>query len=222
MSSSVLIPLYLSIKVAFWATLINVVLGIALGWYLSLKHSLFRQTIDIIATLPMVLPPTVLGYYLLVLFGNQTGLSAWMNAHLGFGLIFSWQGAVAAAAVTTFPLVFKPARAAFESVDKQLQQVGWILGISKMGVFFRVSLPLAWRGIFAGVLLAFVRGLGEFGATLMLAGNIPGKTQTLSIAIYDAVQAGEDAEVNQLVGIISVVCFTILLMAYYLSARKKV
>lgn len=217
---SALIPLYLSLKVAAWATAVNAVLGIALGWYLSQKQSAVRQAIDIVATLPMVLPPTVLGYYLLVLFGRQTGLNVWMEHHLGIGLIFTWQGAVIAAAITTFPMIFKPARAAFESVDVQLQQVGWVLGVSRTGVFFRVMLPLAWRGILAGMLLGFVRALGEFGATLMIAGNIPGKTQTLSVAIYDAVQAGQDSEVNQLVMLISAVCIVILLLAHYLSARR--
>lgn len=218
---SALIPLYLSLKVAAWATAVNAVLGIALGWYLSQKNSFSRQVIDVIATLPMVLPPTVLGYYLLVLFGRQTGLNVWMENNLGIGLIFTWQGAVIAAAITTFPLIFKPARAAFESVDVQLQQVGWVLGVSKAGVFFRIMLPLAWRGILAGMLLGFVRALGEFGATLMIAGNIPGKTQTLSIAIYDAVQAGQDGEVNQLVLIISVVCIAVLIFAHYLTPKRE-
>jgi molybdate transport system permease protein len=218
---SALIPLYLSLKVAAWATAVNAVLGIALGWYLSQKNTVVRQGIDIIATLPMVLPPTVLGYYLLVLFGRQTGLNGWMEDNLGIGLIFTWQGAVVAAAITTFPLIFKPARAAFESVDVQLQQVGWVLGVSKTGVFFRIMLPLAWRGILAGMLLGFVRALGEFGATLMIAGNIPGKTQTLSIAIYDAVQAGQDGEVNQLVLIISVVCIAVLIFAHYLTPKRQ-
>ncbi|GAA4406563.1 molybdenum ABC transporter permease subunit [Advenella faeciporci] len=217
---SIMIPLFLSVKVAVWATMINLVLGIAFGWYLSRKRSFCRQVLDVMATLPMVLPPTVLGYYLLVLFGNKTGLSKWLEANFGFGLVFSLNGAIIAAAIVTFPLVFKPARAAFESVDEQLQQVGWVLGVSKSAVFFRVFLPLAWRGILAGLLLGFVRALGEFGATLMVAGSIPGKTQTLSIAIYDAVQAGQDAEVNQLVLLISVVCIAVLSLAYYLSPKR--
>ena len=215
-----MVPLLLSVKVAVWATLINLVLGIAFGWYLSQKRSFFRQVLDVFATLPMVLPPTVLGYYLLVLFGNKTGLSKWLESNFGFGLIFSLNGAIIAAVIVTFPLVFKPARAAFESVDEQLQQVGWVLGVSKAAVFFRVFLPLAWRGILAGVLLGFVRALGEFGATLMVAGSIPGKTQTLSIAIYEAVQAGHDSEVNQLVLLISVVCIAVLSLAYYLSPKR--
>jgi molybdate transport system permease protein len=217
---AVWIPLLLSLKVALWATAINAVLGIALAWYLSQKNTFLRQSIDVLATLPMVLPPTVLGYYLLVVFGRQTGWSLWMEAHLGFGLIFTWQGAVAAAAIVTFPLVFKPACAAFESVDAQLQQVGWVLGVSKVAVFFRVTLPLAWRGILAGLLLGFVRALGEFGATLMIAGSIPGKTQTLSIAIYDAVQAGQDAEVNYMVLIISLVCIVVLALSHALSPKR--
>jgi len=122
--------------------------------------------------------------------------------------------------VVTFPLVVKPARAAFESVDKEFEQAARVLGISELAIFFRVTLPLAWRGILAGLLLAFARALGEFGATLMVAGSIPGKTQTLSIAIYDAVQAGQDSIANTLVIIISMVCVIILLVTKKLTTSK--
>ena len=122
--------------------------------------------------------------------------------------------------VVTFPLVFKPARAAFEGVNPQLEQAARVLGLCERSVFFRVSLPLAWRGILAGVLLAFARALGEFGATLMVAGSLPGKTQTLSIAVYEAVQAGEDALANQLVLLISMVCIVILLAVGRLARAR--
>ncbi|NLA89969.1 MAG: ABC transporter permease subunit, partial [Alcaligenaceae bacterium] len=161
-----IVPLMLSLQVAVWATLINMVLGVALGWWLAQKDTKFREFVDVIATLPMVLPPTVLGYYLLVLFGTRTGLDNWLFDTFGFRMIFSLKGAVAASVVATFPLVFRPARAAFEAVNTEYSQVAWVLGVSKLSVFFRVILPLAWRGVLAGLLLAFVRCMGEFGATL--------------------------------------------------------
>ncbi len=215
-----IVPLMLSLQVAVWATLINMVLGVALGWWLAQKDTKFREFVDVIATLPMVLPPTVLGYYLLVLFGTRTGLDNWLFDTFGFRMIFSLKGAVAASVVATFPLVFRPARAAFEAVNTEYSQVAWVLGVSKLSVFFRVILPLAWRGVLAGLLLAFVRCMGEFGATLMVAGSIPGRTQTLSIAIYEAVQAGRDTEVTQLVLLISAVCIGVLLFSKYLSPKR--
>ena len=212
--------LWLSLKVAGWATLIDLVAGVAVGYALARLRFPGRNVLDSLLTLPMVLPPTVLGYYLLVLVGREGPIGAWLNTYLGINLIFSWQGAVIAAAIVSFPLVFKPARAAFEAVDGQLEQAARVLGVSQAGVFFRVTLPLAWRTIMAGVLLGFARALGEFGATLMVAGSIPGKTQTLSIAVYEAVQAGQDDLANYLVQVTSVVCVVVLLAAGYLSHRR--
>ncbi len=212
--------LFLSLKVAGWATLIALVAGVGTGFALARLRFPGRDLLDTLLTLPMVLPPTVLGYYLLVLVGRRGWLGAWLQEHFGINLIFTWQGAVIAAAIVIFPLVFKPARAAFEAVDSQLEQAARVLGVPEWGVFFRVTLPLAWRGILAGVLLAFARALGEFGATLMVAGSIPGKTQTLSIAVYEAVQAGEDRLANTLVLITSLVCITILLTAGKLAPGR--
>ena len=202
--------LALSLKVAAWASAINLVLGTAIGWLLARKAFYGRDLLDTLLTLPMVMPPTVLGYYLLVLLGQRGWVGAWLEHSFGINLIFTWQGAVIAATAVSLPLVLKPARAAFEQVDPQLEQAGRSLGLAEIAVFFRISLPLAWRGILAGLLLAFARALGEFGATLMVAGSIPGQTQTLSIVVYEAVQAGNDALANTLVGIISVVCVLIL------------
>ncbi|WP_313224494.1 molybdate ABC transporter permease subunit [Stutzerimonas nitrititolerans] len=217
---SVWIALALSLKVAGWATAITLVLGVAVGYLLARKRFPGRELLDTLLTLPMVMPPTVLGYYLLVLMGKRSTFGAWLHDSFGINLIFTWQGAVIAASVVAFPLVFKPARAAFEAVDGQLEQAARVLGISELAVFFRVTLPLAWRGILAGVLLAFARALGEFGATLMVAGSIPGKTQTLSIAVYEAVQAGQDDVANLLVLITSAVCVTVLLLAGRLAPGR--
>lgn len=212
--------LLLSLKVAGLATAIDLVLGVAVGWLLARRRFPGREFLDTVLTLPMVLPPTVLGYYLLVLIGRRGWLGGWLHDTFGINLIFTWQGAVIAASVVAFPLVFKPARAAFEAVDGQLEQAARILGMKEAAVFFRITLPLAWRGIMAGLLLAFARALGEFGATLMVAGSIPGKTQTLSIAIYEAVQAGQDDTANLLVLITSTVCVAVLLSAGKLTPGR--
>ena len=208
--------LFLSLKVAGFATAINGVLGIGAGFVLARLRFPGRDLFDTLLTLPMVLPPTVLGYYLLVLLGRRSWLGGWLHDSFGINLIFTWQAAVIAASIVAFPLIFKPARAAFEAVDGQLEQAARVLGTGEVGIFFRVTLPLAWRGILAGILLAFARALGEFGATLMVAGSIPGQTQTLSIAVYEAVQAGQDDVANTLVLVTSAVCVAALLTAGWL------
>lgn len=217
---SVWIALSLSLKVAGWATVLNIVLGVGVGFFLARTRFFGRDLLDTLLTLPMVMPPTVLGYYLLVLVGRKSAFGAWLYDSFGINLIFTWQGAVIAATVVAFPLVFKPARAAFEAVDSELEQAARVLGVSELAIFFRITLPLAWRGILAGVLLAFARALGEFGATLMVAGSIPGKTQTLSIAVYEAVQAGKDDTANMLVVITSIVCVVVLLTASRLAPGR--
>ncbi|BBO20152.1 MAG: hypothetical protein AMXMBFR31_19770 [Candidatus Desulfobacillus denitrificans] len=210
----------LSLKVAGWATALNLVLGVGVGLLLARVRFPGRDLLDTLLTLPMVMPPTVLGYYLLVVLGRRGWLGSWLQESFGINLIFTWQGAVIAATIVAFPLVFKPARAAFEAVDGQLEQAARVLGVAEIGVFFRVTLPLAWRGILAGVLLAFARALGEFGATLMIAGSIPGKTQTLSVAVYEAVQAGQDEVANTLVLITSAVCIAVLMTAGRLAPGR--
>lgn len=207
------IALALTLKIAAWATLVNLVLGVGMGWALARWRFPGRDVLDAVLTLPMVMPPTVLGYYLLVVMGTHSPLGSWLLETFGIRLIFTWQAAVIAAAMVSFPLVFKAARVAFETVDPQLEDAARLLGVGESGVFLRVSLPLAWRGILAGLLLSFARALGEFGATLMVAGSIPGKTQTLSIAVYEAVQAGQDHTAHFLVAVTSIVCIAVLLAA---------
>jgi molybdate transport system permease protein len=205
--------LALTLKVAGWATAINLLLGVGVGYALSRWRFPGRDVLDALLTLPMVMPPTVLGYYLLVVIGSQGVVGAWLLQNFGIRLIFTWQAAVIAATIVAFPLVFKAARAAFENVDPQWEDAARTLGLSERSIFLRVSLPLAWRGILAGLLLAFARALGEFGATLMVAGSIAGQTQTLSIAVYEAVQAGQDDTANFLVMVTSLVCMAVLLSA---------
>ncbi|WP_382324861.1 molybdate ABC transporter permease subunit [Hydrogenophaga sp. UC242_50] len=207
------IPLALTLKVAGWATAINLLLGVGVGYALARWRFPGREVVDAALTLPMVMPPTVLGYYLLVVIGTHGVLGTWLLEHFGLRLIFTVPAAIIAATIVSFPLVFKAARAAFETVDPQLEDAARTLGINEWAVFFRVSLPLAWRGILAGLLLSFARALGEFGATLMVAGSIAGKTQTLSIAVYEAVQAGQDHTANFLVAVTSITCMVVLLSA---------
>lgn len=210
--SDLWVPLLLSLKVAAWATFFAAIFGMGFAYLLSRSRSPLCHLVDSILTLPMVLPPTVIGYYLLVLFGRRGWLGQWL-AEFGIELVFTWQGAVIAATVVAFPMVLKAACAAFEEVDHRLEDAGVVLGLNRAHVFFRISLPLALRGIMAGVLLAFARALGEFGATLMIAGSIPGRTQTLSIAIYEAVQAGNEALALMLVLVTSISCVVILWVA---------
>ncbi|MDD5207430.1 MAG: molybdate ABC transporter permease subunit [Desulfobacterales bacterium] len=203
-------PLLLTLKVAALATLFAFVAGVVLAKFMSRFRFPGKELLDAILTLPLVLPPTVLGYYLIVLLGRRGWLGQFLHENFGISLMFTWQGAVVASAVVSFPLIFKSARAAFESVDRNLEKAARTLGSSELAVFLRVSLPLAWRGMLAGAMLAFARAMGEFGATLMIAGNLPGKTQTLSLAVYSAVQAGNDNLATTLVLITSIVCVLVL------------
>jgi molybdate transport system permease protein len=213
-------PLLLTLKVAFFATLLASLLGIIGGKALGRRSSIGRDITESLLTLPLVLPPTVLGYYLLVVLGRRGVIGAWLQDHFGISLIFTWQGAVIAAAVAAFPLILRAARAAFAGVDPQLENVARTLGLNEAAVFFRVTLPLAWRGVLAGALLAFARAMGEFGATLMVAGSLPGRTQTLSLAIYDAVMAGDDARANALVLASLLTAIVLLFAAAQLLQRR--
>ncbi|MEO8059632.1 MAG: molybdate ABC transporter permease subunit [Burkholderiales bacterium] len=221
MDASVWITLALTLKVAGWATAINLVLGVTVGWLLARRDFFGRSFVDAALTLPLVLPPTVMGYYLLVVIGKRGWLGGWLQSSFGINLIFTWQGAVIAATIVAFPLVLKSARTAFEAVDPQLEKAARVLGLNEWAVFFRVTVPMAWPGILAGVLLVFARSLGEFGATLMVAGSIPGRTQTLSVAVYEAVQAGQDDVANFLVVLTSITCIVVLLAAGRLAPARQ-
>jgi len=211
--AAALTPLLLTLKVAFLATLAALCLGVGLAQLIGKFRFAGRDWLDAVCTLPLVLPPTVLGYYLIVLIGRRGLLGAWLEETLGVTLMFTWEGAVLAATVVAFPLVFRSARAALDGVDQNIENAARTLGASESRIFFQVTLPLAFRGILSGGMLAFARAMGEFGATLMVAGNIPGKTQTLSLAVYTAVQAGNDRLANVLVLVVSTVCVVILVIA---------
>jgi molybdate transport system permease protein len=208
--ATALIPLALTLKVASIATLLTFGIGVGLAAVFARRKFFGRDWLDAVVTLPLVMPPTVLGYYLIVVMGRNGWIGHWIYDAFGVTLMFTWQGAVAASSVVSLPLVFKSARSALEGVDHNLEKAARTLGSSEAEVFFRVSLPLAWRGILAGTMLAFARAMGEFGATLMVAGNIPGKTQTLSLAVYSATQAGNDGLAAALVAITSLICVIVL------------
>lgn len=205
-----LFPLWLSLGVSLTATVLTLLLGIPMAWVLARKQFPGRNVLEAFVVLPLVLPPTVLGYYLLILVGRRGPVGAALAA-LGTEIAFTWRAAVLAAVVGSIALLIKAAQAGFESVDRQLEQAARTLGRSEWGVFWSVTLPLAWRAVLAGTILAFCRAMGEFGITLMLAGSIPGRTQTLPLAIYDRVQANQMGEANALaliaVGVVALLVF---------------
>jgi molybdate transport system permease protein len=212
-------PLWLSLRVATISTAVALVVGLWLAWLLANRQFRGKEILDAAITLPLVLPPTVLGYYLLVLLGRASPVGKLYEWVFGGPLVFSWQAAVVAALFHSTPLLVKSARAAFESVDRSFERAARNLGASELRLFWRVTLPLARRSILAAAALAFARSLGDFGVTLMIAGNIPGRTQTVAIAIYDAVEAGNGATARVLVVIVSVIALVILSVANRLTTN---
>ena len=213
-----LAPLWLSFQVATTATVLTFIVGLPLAYLLARgKHPLLNL-LDAVSNLPLVLPPTVLGYYLLVAFGYNSPLGRALDA-LGVPLVFTWRGAVLAAWTVSLPLFLQAASAGFLAVEQELEDVARTLGEPEWRIFWRVSLPLALPGVLAGTLTAFARALGDFGATLMVAGNIPGRTQTMAIAIYDAVQAGDQARANVLVAILTVSALALMMSIRYFGRK---
>jgi molybdate transport system permease protein len=206
-------PLWLSLRVAALSTLIAFLLGLWLAWLLANRNFRGKEILDAAVTIPLVLPPTVLGYYLLVLLGRQGWIGRAWETLFGAPLVFTWQAAVVAALFHSAPLLIKSARAALESVDRSYERAARTLGASEWKLFWRVSLPLAWNSILAATALAFARSLGDFGITIMLAGNIPGRTQTVAVAIYDAVEGGQGHVARVLVLVVSAAALLILTLA---------
>jgi molybdate transport system permease protein len=213
-------PLWLSLRVAFVSTALAFVAGLWLAYILANREFRGKEVLDAAITLPLVLPPTVLGYYLLVLLAGNSPLGKLWENIFGSPLVFTWKAAVVAALLHALPLLVKSARAALESVDRSLERAARNLGASEWRLFWRVTLPLARRSILAAVALAFARSLGDFGVTLMVAGNIPGRTQTVAVAIYDAYEAGNTMVARTLVLVISAVALLILTLANRLSPAK--
>ncbi len=207
--------LKLSLLVVSLATLIVGVVGLFIAFFLAKREFRGKELLDAVLTLPLVLPPTVTGYYLIVLLGRRGLIGKFIYDLTGWTVVFNWWGAVVAAVVVALPLMIKAARASIESVNPQYEIASFTLGKSELETFLRVTLPLARRGILAGLILSFARALGEFGATLMIAGNIPGKTQTMPLAIYEAVSAGDDQRAQLLALVLTLVS----LVAVYLTNK---
>lgn len=215
-------PLALSLQVALLATSLAGVVGIALATLLARRAFPGRELLDVLITAPMVMPPTVLGYYLLVVVGRRSFIGKTFESLTGESIVFTVTGAVVAAFVGALPLVVKSARASLEGVDETLLFAARTLGAGPLRAFFTVHLPLAARGIVAGVMLGFARSLGDFGVTLMIAGDIPGETQTASLAIYDAIQARRESEALGMIAILTGAAIAILYVVNKLSGRRDV
>ena len=207
--------LKLSLLMVSSATVIVGVLGLAFAYLLAKFDFRGKEFLDAVLTMPLVLPPTVTGYYLIVLLGRNGIIGSFIYEWTGWTIVFTWQGAVIAAVVVSLPLMIKAARASIESVNPNYEIASYTLGKSKMETFLRITLPLAKRGIIAGLVLSFARALGEFGATLMIAGNIPGKTQTMPLAIYEAVASGDDRRAQ----ILAIILTAISIAAVYFTNK---
>jgi molybdate transport system permease protein len=205
-------PLLLSLRVAGLATVLAAVLGVAGAYLLAKGRFPGRGLLEAVASLPIVLPPTVLGYYLLVTLGANSPIGRAWEAVFGGPIVFTVTGAVIAATVSALPFCLRTARAALEAVDPRVEAAARTMGLPEWRVALQVTLPLARRGVIAGIALGFARALGDFGATVMVAGNIPGRTQTMPIAVYDAVQAGDDARAGTLALVLAVVAVAVLLL----------
>lgn len=212
-------PFWLSLKVAVTATVAAAAAGVALAFALAEGRFAGRSVVESLTALPLTLPPTVLGYFLLVALGRGTAIGRAIESVTGSPLVFTWQGAVVAAAIPALPYVVRTARAAFEEVDPAIREASYLDGASRLQQFVFVFLPLARGGIGAGIGLAFARALGEFGTTLMVAGNIPGRTQTMPLAIYDAVLSGRTSQAGVLSVILAGVAVAALVLVRRLGGR---
>ena len=205
-----------SLAAALASTLLILPFGILVSWLLARKHWPLKSAVETFVMLPLVMPPVATGLILLKIFGRRSPLGRWLYDR-GVEIVFNWKGVLVAMAVMSFPLLVRSARSAFAEVSPRLEQIAATLGASAPRIFFAVTMPLAWRGVVAGCLLAFARALGEFGATIMVAGNIPGRTQTLSLAIFSFVQLGRDADAFALVLVTVVLAFAAVALSERLA-----
>ena len=214
-------PLWISLKTAFLATIITSIIGIFISYKMANYKGRGRGFIDGIFTLPLILPPTVIGFFLLLICGKN-GFVGKIFMSFNKNIIFSWSATVIAATVVAFPMMYRTCRSAFEQIDKNMISAARTLGLSETKIFFKVAIPLAWPGIIGGLVLSFARALGEFGATLMIAGNIPGRTQTMPVAIFFAVESGDMNKAMLWVLIIVAISFImIFLLNYWCDTQQK-
>ena len=209
-----------SLAVGLASTVLILPFGITLAWLFARKEWPLKSVVETIVLLPLVMPPVSTGLILLKIFGRRSPLGQWLY-NRGFEIVFNWKGVLIAMAVMSFPLLVRSVRTSFGEVNPRLEQIAATLGASPLKIFFVVTVPLAYKGIVAGALLAFSRALGEFGATILLAGNIPGRTQTLSLAIYNFVQVGKDPEAFVLLGITVVLAFLFVWTSEWLLRTEK-
>ena len=210
-----------SLSVGLASTLLILPFGIAMAWLFARKEWPLKSVLETIVLLPLVMPPVSTGLILLKIFGRRSPLGQWLYER-GIEIVFNWKGVLIAMAVMSFPLLVRSVRTSFSEVNPRFEQIAATLGASSLRIFFVITIPLAYKGIIAGALLAFSRALGEFGATILLAGNIPGKTQTLSLAIYSFVQLGGDSAAYTLLGITVALAFVFVWCSEWLlrSAKK--
>ena len=214
-------PLWISIKTAFLATIITFILGVAAAYWIANSKNKLKGLIDGLFTLPLTLPPTIIGFFLLLLCGKNGPVGKFL-LNFDITLIFSWTATVIAATVVSFPMMYRTSRAAFEQIDINVISAARTLGLSQMKIFFRIALPLAWPGIIGGLVLSFARAMGEFGATLMLAGNIPGRTQTMPLAIFFAVEGGDmKTAMLWVLIIVAISLFMIVILNYWSDIQLK-
>lgn len=214
-------PLYISIKTSIVSTIITFFIGILAAKFMTTYRGKFKSLIDTFFTLPLVLPPTVVGFFLLILFGKNGPLGE-LLIYFDYTIIFSWSSTVIAATVVAFPLMYRTSKGAFEQIDKNIINAARTLGVSEWRIFWKLILPLSWPGVAAGTMLSFARTLGEFGATLMVAGNIPGKTQTIPVAIYFAVESGDmNTAILWVILIVIISMIVIFLMNFWIDGKNN-
>lgn len=209
-----------SLAVALASTVAILPFGIALAWLFARREWPFKSIVETIVLLPLVMPPVSTGLILLKIFGRRSPIGQWLYDR-GIEIVFNWKGVIVAMAVMSFPLLVRSVRTSIAEVNPRLEQIAATLGASGLRIFFMITIPLAYKGVVAGALLAFARALGEFGATILLAGNIPGKTQTLSLAIFTFVQTGKDTEAYVLLGITVVLAFVFVWISEWLLRVEK-
>ncbi len=214
-------PLFISIKTAGVATIISLILGILFAWNIIKIKSYLKNIFDCILTLPMVMPPTVLGYFLLKIFGVNGFIGGFFLEFFDKRIVFSWEATVISAVVVSLPLMYRTLRSTFEQLNKNLIYSAKTLGITNTKIFFRIVIPNSFGGLISGIILSFARALGEFGATMMLAGNIPGKTQTISTAVYSAMSAGNEDLAYKWVAVNLIISFTVIFMMNFILYKQN-
>lgn len=217
----ILSPIIISLKVAFVATIITAILGISSARIMTIRTFKYTKLIETLITLPMVLPPSTVGYILLLVIGVNGFIGSFFHEIFGIRLVFTYFAAVLASIIVTFPIMYQNAKSAFLSRSKKYEIAARTMGASELKIFFKISLPMGMQKIISGIILTFSRSLGEFGATLMIAGNIPGKTQTLPIALYFAAEAGDQATANKLLLFILVFSFSVIFLLNYFSKEDQ-